>query len=299
MQVQRNNNSREKLPKIENVALDLPMRCLPFPRMTLEDATERTEMGDIFSIIEPIYLGLAFAVAFFAGFVKGAIGFALPMIMISGLGSFLTPELALAALILPAVVSNVWQALRNGLAAALATMHRFWVYVVIVMLCIAGSAQLVVILPSWVLFMVIGVPATVFAIMQLSGWRLTVRPEHRRRAEVVIGSIAGFIGGLSGVWGPPTVIYLLALEVPKKESIRAQGVVYGLGAVVLFAAHLNSGIFNAQTAPLSALLLVPAIAGLLIGFWVQDRLDQEKFRRATLWVLVFAGLNLIRRGVMG
>ncbi|MEM9788136.1 MAG: sulfite exporter TauE/SafE family protein, partial [Pseudomonadota bacterium] len=30
-----------------------------------------------------------------------------------------------------------------------------------------------------------------------------------------------------------------------------------------------------------------------------DRFDQERFRRATLWVLMIAGANLIRRGVMG
>jgi uncharacterized protein len=32
---------------------------------------------------------------------------------------------------------------------------------------------------------------------------------------------------------------------------------------------------------------------------VQDRLDQEVFRRVTLIVLVVAGLNLVRRALMG
>ncbi|MDJ0827570.1 MAG: sulfite exporter TauE/SafE family protein [Rhodobacter sp.] len=256
-------------------------------------------MGAVFSQLEPVFLALAFGVALCAGFVKGAVGFAMPMIMISGLGSFLAPELALAALILPTLVTNVWQALRDGLAAAWASILRFRVYIALVLVFIAGSAQLVRVLPSWALFLVIGGPATAFAVAQLLGWRLHLRPEHRRRAEVVIGAIAGFVGGLSGVWGPPTVAYLTAIEVPKAEHIRVQGAVYGLGAMVLTAAHVNSGLFNAQSAPLSVVLLVPAVVGLLIGFWVQDRLDQERFRRATLWVLVFAGLNLIRRGLAG
>ena len=73
---------------------------------------------------------------------------------------------------------------------------------------------------------------------------------------------------------------------------------YGAGAVVLLMSHLKSGVLNMQTVPLSLWLVVPAMIGMGIGLRVQDRLDQEKFRRATLAVLILAGLNLIRRGML-
>jgi len=63
-------------------------------------------------------------------------------------------------------------------------------------------------------------------------------------------------------------------------------------------AHIRTGIVSVETVPLSTTMLIPAFIGLWFGFQVQDRLDQEKFRRATLFVLVVAGLNLIRRGIM-
>ena len=69
----------------------------------------------------PDLLIAASAVAVVAGFVKGATGFAMPMIMISGLGSFLAPEVALAALAMPTLVSNLWQAVRQGIPAARAS----------------------------------------------------------------------------------------------------------------------------------------------------------------------------------
>jgi uncharacterized membrane protein YfcA len=78
-----------------------------------------------------------------------------------------------------------------------------------------------------------------------------------------------------------------------------QGVVYGLGSVTLLAGHLRSGLLNAETAPLTAMLVVPALAGMAAGFAVGDRLDQERFRKATMAVLIVAGLNLIRRGAQG
>ena len=113
-----------------------------------------------------------------------------------------------------------------------------------------------------------------------------------------MGAMAGFVGGLSGVWGPPTVAYLTAIDTPKQEQIRVQGVVYGVGSVLLLLAHLRTGVLTAQTLPLSVLMLAPALGGMVIGQMLQDRLDQEKFRKITLLVLAIAGLNLIRRSLM-
>jgi uncharacterized membrane protein YfcA len=36
-----------------------------------------------------------------------------------------------------------------------------------------------------------------------------------------------------------------------------------------------------------------------VGFWMSDRLNPEMFRKLTLIVLVVAGANLVRRGLMG
>ena len=250
------------------------------------------------SLIDPVQFGFAALVALAAGFVKGAVGFGMPMIMISGLGSFLAPELALAALIVPTGISNGWQALRGGVAAALRTIVQFRVFLVVMLIFVALSAQLVSVISQSVFFLVLGVPLTVFAATQLIGLRLRLRVEHRRKAEAIMGALAGATGGLSGVFAPPTVAYLTAINAAKTEQVRMQGVVYGAGAAVLFAAHLRTGVLNPQTLPLSLWLLAPALVGMGLGFWVQDRLDQDKFRHATLAVLIVAGLNLIRRGLL-
>lgn len=241
----------------------------------------------------------AFAVTLLAGFVKGAVGFAMPMIMISGLGSFMAPELALAGLILPTLSSNLWQAMRQGPRAALASAAVHWRYLAILLAMILVTAQFVTSLPTNVLLLVLGLPVTLFALLQLIGWRPRIHAGNRRVAELGVGAFSGAIGGLSGVWGPPTVLYLTALDTPKTEQVRVQGVIYGLGAVMLTVAHLRSGVLNAGTAELSLLLTVPALIGTWLGFAVHDRLDQALFRKATLAVLVVAGLNLIRRAVFG
>ena len=80
--------------------------------------------------------------------------------------------------------------------------------------------------------------------------------------------------------------------------MRVQGVIYGLGAVALTVAHYGSGVLRAQTLPLSLAMVLPAVLGMWMGGRIFDRIDQVMFRRATLVILLMAGLNLVRRAVM-
>jgi hypothetical protein len=114
-----------------------------------------------------------------------------------------------------------------------------------------------------------------------------------------VGLLAGALGGLTGTWGPPTVLYLIALETPKAKQLLVQGVVYGLGSVSLLLGHVQSGVLNLTTLPFSAALLIPAFLGMQLGFRMSDRLNPEVFRKVTLIVLVIAGANLVRRGLTG
>lgn len=255
-------------------------------------------MDTLLNLMTPSLLVYALLVSLFAGMIKGVVGFAMPTILISGLSTFLSPELALAGLILPTLITNGMQAFRQGFAAAWQSIVRFRAFMFVGAMVLLGSAQLVRVLPSSVMFMIIGMSVAGFALMQLSGWQPKL-PEKSWRLEAAIGAFAGFIGGLSGIWGPPTVAYLTAINTPKVEQMRVQGVTFGLGAFMLLLAHIQSGVATWETLPFSAVLVVPAVIGVLIGFQFQDRIDQKQFKHLTLIVLFVGGLNLIRRGLMG
>ncbi|WP_298258488.1 sulfite exporter TauE/SafE family protein [uncultured Litoreibacter sp.] len=243
-------------------------------------------------------LALALLVGLLSGFVKGVIGFAMPMIFISGLSNFLSPELALAGLIVPTLITNGLQALRQGGRAAWASLVHFKLFLVVGGAFLVLSAQLVSVIPVHYLYLAIGVSVAAFSGLQLTGWRPNTT-KRSPKTDVVVGTIAGFSGGMSGIWGPPTVLYLNAINTPKQEQLRVQGIVFGLGAVLLMAAHLQSGVLSKETLPFSALLVLPAVAGMWLGFQVQGRIDQNTFRNLTSCVLLIAGLNLIRRALLG
>ena len=254
-------------------------------------------MEALFPFLTPFTLLCALGIATFAGFVKGVVGFAQPLVIISGLTLFLSPELALAGLIVPTLVGNAVQSLRQGVAAAWASARLFKLFLLTGGITLVLSEQLVRVVPEQGMLLAIGVPVVFFALLQLSGVRLRVRPDNRV-AEASVGALAGVTGGLMGVWGPPTVAYLTARNTPKADQMRVQGVIYGAGSVALLGAHLGSGVLRAETLPFSIVMILPALAGMWIGGQVSDRIDQTAFRRATLFVLLLAGANLIRRAIM-
>ena len=255
-------------------------------------------MDILFAFLTPQQLVFAFGIALVAGFIKGVVGFAMPLVLISGLTLFLPPELALAGLIFPTVATNLFQALRQGLQAAWASTRLFKVFLISGGIMLVLSAQMVLFLSPQTMALVIGVPVTLFALWQLTGRSFSLA-QRSTKVELLVGGFAGAVGGVSGVWGPPTVAYLTALGTPKHDQMRVQGVIYGLGAVALLFAHFGSGVLRAETVPFSIAMILPALIGMWLGSQIMDRIDQASFRKATLAILLVAGANLVRRGLMG
>lgn len=245
--------------------------------------------------LSPAAFWAAMGITLFAGFVKGVAGFAMPLIMMSAFSAFLTPQQALAGLILPTLLTNLSQAFRQGWQPAVQTMRTYHRFLIATLVFIIISSRFVHVIPEAAFLFGLGLPITLFALAQLAGMKLAMRLEHRARAEWILGAIGGLYGGVSGIWGPPLIIYLLSIGAEKRETVRVQGVVFLMGAAVLMGAHLQSGVLNAQTIPFSAALAAAAQVGQLGGTWIQDRMDQQRFRRWTQALLILTGLNLIRQ----
>ena len=256
-------------------------------------------MTALFADLTPAMFAYAVLIAVLGGFIKGVVGFGLPLVMISGLSILIAPELAVAAIILPVLVTNLWQTMRGGLGQARDALRLHWRYVALVCVMIVISAQFLTSFSNAALLMLVGIPVVLLCLIQLAGWRPRIAPRYRPVFEWTVGALAGGLGGLTTTWGPPTVLYLIAIETPRQQQMAVQGVIYGLGAVMLFVGHITSGVLNGTTIWLSAALVGPGLLGIWLGFRFGDRFDQERFRKVTLWVLAIAGLNLVRKGLLG
>ena len=106
------------------------------------------------------------------------------------------------------------------------------------------------------------------------------------------------VGGLSGIWGPPTVVYLSKDTLKNEAQVRAQVVIYGLCSIFLLLSHAQSGIAAVPVLALGFCAIIPAFVGQWIGFKIQDSINQRLFSKTIVFILLVAGLNLIRRGLL-
>ncbi len=85
--------------------------------------------------------------------------------------------------------------------------------------------------PCFVWYMV------VFAVQSFAG--LTLRFSPASYWQVICGIVTGFIGGLSSVFSPPIVMYLLGRDADKDEFIAATGFLFCRMRPLVLALILN------------------------------------------------------------
>lgn len=245
-----------------------------------------------------LWIFVAVSAAYLSGgFVKGAVGFALPLVAIAGSASVLPAVDAVAILVLPVLFSNLVQAFRQGTEPLRATARRFWLVNAIVVGMIFVSAQLLPAMDDRAFFLTLGVAVALFTGVQLAGYRPLIPANREKHWGVGVGVLSGFYGGVSGIWGPPFMLYIAALGLSKQEQVRAAGLCFLLGGLALGPAHMLTGVLNERTALLSLMMIPVALLGQQIGQLAQDKISQALFQRLVLIVLMISALNFIRRGV--
>jgi len=226
-----------------------------------------------------------------AGAVKGVTGMGLPTVVMCTLVLVMPGAQAAALLVVPSLVTNLWQLFAGpGLrevARRLALMQVFsfgGTFIGIGHLTGKSSP-----LGSAVL----GAVLCIYAAMAL----LSVRLQVPRRAEPfvspVIGLATGILGGATGLFVVPAVPYIAALGFGSNQLIKALGLSFGVSTISLALALTWKGAFGIQMAGASALALLPAMAGMMLGEAIRRRLPPEVFKRWFLIAVLLVGVSML------
>ncbi len=114
-----------------------------------------------------------------------------------------------------------------------------------------------------------------------------------RFADGVVGLGGGLLGGLAGLSGPLPIVWA-SLRGWGKDARRAVFQAFNL-SILLFAlaAQAWAGLVTLE---LGRLVLI-ALPGTLLGAWfgrrVYARLDDERFGRIVLWLLLVSGISIV------
>lgn len=228
-----------------------------------------------------------------AGMVKGVTGMGLPTVAMGLLGLAMPPATAAAMLVIPSFVTNVWQWLTGSAATHL--LHRLWPMMVSIVLgTVVGSTLLVRADPSWS-GLALGIALVVYAGYALVSPTLSVPTRIEPWLSPIVGLVTGAITGATGVFVMPAVPYLQSLRLDKDELVQALGLSFTVSTVALAAGLLMHGAFRVDQLGLSALAIVPALAGMWLGLMIRARISPQRFRQFFLLFLGLLGLELISR----
>lgn len=246
----------------------------------------------------PVTLALLALAIFMGGTVKGIAGIGLPIVTMSIIFTLdlLPPKDTIAFVVMPILTTNLWQAVRSRGWTVTAKEH--WLLIAVFVPCLFLGSQMLAGMDTKGVFLALGCIVTAFAASNL--WKPRpepLTPKTRLWAGPLAGVTGGLLGGLSTVWGPPIIMYLVMLRLPKDVWVRSVGLIYMTGAVPLTVFYWANGVLNPSNVWLSTAACLPGIIGVLVGERIRTRINEDAFRRAMLICLFLIGLNLIRRAV--
>ncbi|MEP1207729.1 MAG: sulfite exporter TauE/SafE family protein [Rhizobiaceae bacterium] len=212
-----------------------------------------------------------------AGTLKGTVGLGLPLVAIVFMAIPLGFKEAIAIVLLPGLVTNVWQALAGPYFRVL--LKRLWPYLVA---CILGTwlgVNILSLASKDTLLSTLGIILAAYSLFSL------MRPQIAApgRAEPILGPLSGGLGGvfygMTSVFLVPGVLYLQALGLKKDEMVQALGLVFILLNISMISAFLEKGFISQDVTFLSIFAILPTVIGIYFGQKLRRHISEELFRR--------------------
>jgi len=228
-----------------------------------------------------------------AGFVKGVAGMGLPTVAMGSLGLLMAPAEAAALLIIPSLVTNVWQFVAGP--HRLRILRRMWAMLLAISVATWAGAGLLTGTDTRLATALLGAALVAYAVVGLANLRFSVPVGAEPFLSPLVGAATGLVTGATGVFVLPAVPYLQALGLEKEGLVQALGLSFTVSTVALAAGLASHAAFHAPAAGASILYTIPALAGMSLGQWIRLRIRPETFRLVFFVGLLLLGGDLILR----
>jgi uncharacterized membrane protein YfcA len=244
---------------------------------------------------DPYFYLLAVPAIILIGVAKG--GFA------GGFGSLGVPLMSLvispvqaAAIILPLLCAIDWWGIRVYRGAWDARQLK--IMIPGALLGIGVGAALFGNLSDKAVLVLVGTIAVTFA---LNSWLRRNAQRAAAQSSTLKGGFWGAVAGLTSftahAGGPPSLVYLLPLQLPKVTLLATVSYLFLVINMVKLAPYAWLGQFNADNLIASAILLPLVPLGVHLGRWLQGRVNQALFYKISEVGLLLTGMQLIYRGL--
>jgi uncharacterized membrane protein YfcA len=238
---------------------------------------------------EPLLILIA-AAFLLAGFVKGVIGLGLPTVSMGLLAVTMPPSHALAIVIVPAIVTNIWQTFVGPYLRDI--IRRLWPLMAGTVVGIWLNAGMLTGPYARYGTIVLGLLLVIYAIIGLSKFSFKVARRDEKWLGVLVGLVTGVVSAATGVQVLPSMPFMQAIGMEMDELVQALGVFFTVATVALAFNLTAAGLLSASTALPGAIAMAASFAGMFIGQAVRSRMQPDAFRRWFLIAMILLGIYL-------
>ena len=228
------------------------------------------------------------------GFIKGALGVGTPLLTVPMMAMVLPPQMAIVLMAIPVVVANVW--LVKDAGDLKLTRNRFWPALVALLIGTWVGVKVLKGIDEQLLLTVVGITVICFPLLQGSPKKILILPSWEKPMGIIFCGTAGVIGGLSSMFGPMLILYLVSLtNLNKHQFVGTICYFYIVAVIPWVLVMFVLGVLNTPYAISSALAVLPLSVGLLAGQKIRKHINEALFKNLVLIILVVSGLGMLWR----
>jgi uncharacterized membrane protein YfcA len=245
---------------------------------------------------DPATLAIVALTFLLAGLVKGVIGLGLPTIGLALLTAAIGLPQAMALLLAPSLVTNLWQAAAGGHGRTI--LGRLWPFLAMAGVTVWLGAAALARLDLALLSALLGLLLVIYALASLSGVQFTVRRDREPWLGPLLGTVNGVLTGMTGSFVVPGVLYLQALGLPRDMLVQAMGLLFTVSTAALALALGGHGLLSVELGLISGAAVLPAVLGMALGQRLRRGLPERRFRPVFFVALLALGGWIMVRSLL-
>ena len=228
-----------------------------------------------------------FSAILLAGLLKGIIGVGFQTVGIAFLTVITNLPNAISLLLIPSLVTNLWQAGAGG--ELFKILIRLWPLIITASMMVwFGSIALTSVSLSY-LSTLLGVLLIIYSTFSLFGLRFEVKTKNEWWLAPFIGLINGVLTGMTGIFVVPCVFYFQAIGFRKDTLIQSMGVLFTALTLMLIISLKTKNILTLELSGWSTFAIFPAIIGVLVGQIIRKKISEDIFKKIFFFFLILLG----------
>ena len=220
-----------------------------------------------------------------AALVQGATSFGFSLIALPLLGLFFDFKVVVPTLVIFSIFLNLLILVRLRVKPNLKEIGLLAIFAV---LFIPLGVDMLLYVDESLLKAVVGILLIIVSVIMLSGYRMTIK--NKQVSYVITGILSGVLNGAVSLSGPPVVV-LLANDNKNKNEFRSSLTTLFLTLnVVTIYLYFKNGLFSNPELTKMLYLFPFMIIGTLLGIYLGNKIDDGKFKKMVLILLLFMGV---------